>query len=76
MGSPVKIDGVGGRALDPESGSVKVKFNIFFKIELSENTSAFITALFGEKILKLYSGSSDECWRNYLLNSGSFIPDD
>ena len=66
LGSPVKINGVAvgsvlKLALDPESGSVKVKFNILKKIELPEDTSAFITgeSLFGEKVLKLDLGSSE-----------------
>ena len=66
LGSPVKINGVAVGsvlkvALDPESGSVKVKFNILKKIELPEDTSAFITgeSLFGEKILKLDLGSPE-----------------
>ncbi|PPE03924.1 MlaD family protein [Holospora curviuscula] len=66
LGSPVKINGVAVGSvqkftLDPESGSVKVKFTILKKIELPEDTSAFITgeSLFGEKVLKLDLGSSE-----------------
>ncbi|GAJ46489.1 putative phospholipid ABC transporter-binding protein MlaD [Holospora elegans E1] len=66
LGSPVKINGVTVGSvlkfsLDPESGSVKVKFKVLKKIELPEDTSAFITgeSLFGEKILKLDLGSSE-----------------
>ncbi|ETZ07425.1 putative ABC transporter-binding protein [Holospora obtusa F1] len=66
LGAPVKINGVTvgsvlKLSLDPENVSVKVKFNILKKIELPEDTSAFITgeSLFGEKILKLDLGASE-----------------
>ena len=66
-GAPVKISGVTVGTvlkfkLDPESSAVKVTFNILKKMELPEDTSAFITgeSLFGEKILKLDLGNAEE----------------
>lgn len=66
-GAPVKISGVTVGTvlkcvLDSESSAVKVTFNILKKVEIPEDTSAFITgeSLFGEKILKIDLGTSEE----------------